>query len=100
MDRTFWKEFDRRFDIEVKTAQSWFTLSQLTAVFSIVIIGTLFVLNVQKTFNPSNNELAGIIQEEEFLDNMDMLEFMAANELTNEDMEFLLSTENIDNNES
>lgn len=99
MDKAFWEEFDRRFDSEVKTVQAWFSLSQLTAVFSIILIGTLFVLNVEKSFNPSKSELAGIIQEEEFLDNMDMLEFMAANELTNEDMEFLLDTENVDNNE-
>jgi hypothetical protein len=94
MDTEFWAKFDQSFGNEVKTAQpGWFSLGQLTAAFSIAVIGIVFTTFVNKD-NISNKEfMSAVIMEQDLLENIEMIEFMAENNLTPEEMELLMEDE-------
>lgn len=94
MDSTFWKKFDHNFSSEIQQVQTnWFSLGQLTAAFSIAVIGILFSNYVNKDNVSSNEFMSAVVIEQDFLENIEMIEFMAKNDLTPEEMELLMEDE-------
>lgn len=89
MDQQFWQNFDRQYQFE-KPQKSWLPIGQVAAVFSLVIIGVLFTqLSIDHSNGP--NEYANaIMMEQDLLEDIEMIEFMAQNNLSPEEMALLM----------
>ena len=101
MDEAFWRKFDSQFPqsqpsfwgAQDATFFLGFTKAQLSGLCSLVLVGFLFTQIGTKQINKNNQFAAAAAQEQELLENMELIQFMTENNLTNEEMETLLKQE-------